>query len=769
MFDFFIVIHGEKNNKKVLSLNSDGCQININSPKNYHKVGQYYHEQMKSVLEQEPSIKFMFYGKITEKIFNDFSHSISYFNPLILSRRLSDKLESRLILSEFVDVLPVSLMLASDCMLETLVSRFPDHKSFVAQKRFGAGGAGSYIIDHNNTKLSGSSEFESLVVSPKRVNSFSVNQHIVIGSTTILYPPSIQIIREKCNEFFYGGCDYNLFESLDDPIKRKIYEFSERISNWLIKIGYKGVIGVDYLVSENESLEFVELNTRFQSSTLILNEILASNRLPSVQEAHISAFSKSFLNIDTSKLSIPKGSNFYTPLAEECSNVDFLIREKKLITPDLRNSYHNSGNIEVTCISDGLWPTSKIESSCQPKKYRFSEKIGAIDAEGKLQIKPALVHCQSKVFQDSFTPATIEEQARLKFELFSLGLQISFKAKATLYSSRDKLTIRDGIAGGIELLIANSIHINVPIKESFSLISPFSLEFEDLYYLSYFGRKIVNVEVVDLPKLVGEKTRSGKLMESIGQVFTDRLSINPFRGCRYNLANKKGCKFCAVAFGPMSKKTDIEDIKDVVKFVISNQKDSTKHILISGGSPLPKQWHYYVQVVTEIRKLTDLPIYIMIEPPESLSNLDLLLEAGVNEIGINMEIWDDKISKAIMPGKGKVSRTQYLETLKYATKLWGKSGNVRSLLIVGLEPAQNTLTAVEAISKLGVMPILSPFRAVTKTALEELPTPSAETMYELWDKATKISRQNNQIIGPSCIACQNNTITMPWGDEYKYY
>ena len=74
-------------------------------------------------------------------------------------------------------------------------------------------------------------------------------------------------------------------------------------------------------------------------------------------------------------------------------------------------------------------------------------------------------------------------------------------------------------------------------------------------------------------------------------------------------------------------------------------------------------------------------------PIQNDAELESLYHAGITEIGFNIEIWDDKIAKKLMPGKGRISRETYMNALKNARKIWKKPYSVRSLLIVGLEPA----------------------------------------------------------------------------------
>lgn len=50
-------------------------------------------------------------------------------------------------------------------------------------------------------------------------------------------------------------------------------------------------------------------------------------------------------------------------------------------------------------------------------------------------------------------------------------------------------------------------------------------------------------------------------------------------------------------------------------------------------------------------------------PPQDLNDIQEYKKLGANEIAFNLEIYDETISKEIMPGKGMISRNEYLKAL----------------------------------------------------------------------------------------------------------
>ena len=102
-----------------------------------------------------------------------------------------------------------------------------------------------------------------------------------------------------------------------------------------------------------------------------------------------------------------------------------------------------------------------------------------------------------------------------------------------------------------------------------------------------------------------------------------------------------------------------------------------------------------------------------------------------------------------------------MEMLEYATQLWGTKGDVRTAFIVGLESSHSLLSGVEEVCKLGVAPILSVFRPIPGTEGENLTPPSNELLLEIYQRAENICEKYGLRLGPSCIPCQNNTLSIP--------
>jgi biotin synthase-related radical SAM superfamily protein len=133
---------------------------------------------------------------------------------------------------------------------------------------------------------------------------------------------------------------------------------------------------------------------------------------------------------------------------------------------------------------------------------------------------------------------------------------------------------------------------------------------------------------------------------------------------------------------------------------------------------------------------------------------------GVNEVSVNIEVWSDEVARRVMPRKYKQGRDHYLDYLSAAASVMG-GRRVRSMFMLGLEPLESTLEGVTEVASRGCTPVLSPFRPDPLTPLRDWPVPSAGLMLEAYLAAREITEKHKVPLGPACLPCAHNTLTLP--------
>jgi len=176
------------------------------------------------------------------------------------------------------------------------------------------------------------------------------------------------------------------------------------------------------------------------------------------------------------------------------------------------------------------------------------------------------------------------------------------------------------------------------------------------------------------------------------------------------------CAFCTFGVSPLYDRLDAGLVIEAFAQVLENE--GSFDIALGGATPnvVDCGASYYADIVRGVKKRWDIPISVEIMPPREVSSLDILVDAGVDALIMNLELYDDRLRRRFCPGKSQASKERYYEAWEYATSLLGR-GRVASVLIVGLESAESTLTGCQRMVETGVVPTLIPFRPYDTCAL----------------------------------------------------
>lgn len=374
-------------------------------------------------------------------------------------------------------------------------------------------------------------------------------------------------------------------------------------------------------------------------------------------------------------------------------------------------------------------------------------------------------------------PMTLDELGRLKFRVLTEGCRIDESAHERITRKyKEPIRTRSGSSGGLDLVLPNDIHVNCPVNESFAGHSSVVLQgTTDRLFLVQQGYPPVPVELQPRPHLYDLYTTSGTPMIKVAQMCSgDRLCIGMTGPYCFFWKPERRCRFCSIGLnaGSDASQKSIEDIVEVAEAAVRDPLLPARHILVGGGTPDGEDMGALLaaQICRALRAKVSVSIYVMITAPLKNQYIDLLKESGADELGMNIEFHSEQAWQKYIPGKASVvGKARYVEALEHSVAVFGPV-NTRSLIIVGLEPADETLTGVEKLVSMGVMPILSPFRALAGTFLENTKGFDTDTNYRIYQESMAIGRRYGIPIGPTCIACQNNTLALPVGfPQYRFY
>jgi len=710
----------------------------------------FIHESMSRLINIHKEVEFIFYNQALAyeiiKIDKQMKYYITCLNHHQIIDILNNKAYTRLWFNNIVYVPPFRLISKDSCYHKIISQYFKSYSKFVIQKNNSSGGKGTFLLDLANEHDIREQllEHELYLISPYIENSCSVNIHVCITENKqIIFPMSLQIIRNVDNKLLYSGADFLEAKQISENQIKLIYSNVQKIAIQASSIGYRGIMGIDFVVTKDAIL-FIEINPRFQGSTLLLSKALYDNGYKSIFEIHAEAFSNSDLTDIV---------NIAQHLEVPYSLVQY--RNMK------NNDYYNQLYIRLCqteyceVFTDGYHPDMTFDYSANLYRVLFKTHITYINKDNLLNIV-------ENIFDNTIFTFPINNQhdlIGLKISLLVQGVRLS---KNSIEFISKESNIKDATFNAIDIKLFKQMVINCPVKISFIELTPFHIEYDNLNGLKLYHNNIFISEVtVDTEEnILNNKTKSGILYSHIGFRTNDRVRIKHNSVCQYKL-NGLSCSFCQ---GKHSKNTSAIDLhlEDIFQVIYDYEQNiKFNHYLIGGASghedDEPKK---IKKIIQYIRSISNKPIYLMCLPPKDISHIQEYYSLGLNEIAFNIEIFDRIIAKEIMPGKGFIPIEQYFLAFQESIKYFGTSGNVRSMFIIGLEPKNSLLEGIRKVCSIGVAPMLSALRPMPLTKMNTVITNNVNTLISLYYEAEEICSHHNLSLGPLCPQCQNNTISI---------
>ena len=150
----------------------------------------------------------------------------------------------------------------------------------VVRKRFSFMGTGVFPINDKDNAYHqlmslGFSDNEMIIVE-QFVDGMPLNINAVAfaDGNVHCYPPSVQLIGLKgytTLPFGFCGSDYVRAQFLTLSVKEACQHQVQAIGNYMSRLGYRGIFGVDFLLTPDNRVLPCEINPRMQTSTSLLN------------------------------------------------------------------------------------------------------------------------------------------------------------------------------------------------------------------------------------------------------------------------------------------------------------------------------------------------------------------------------------------------------------------------------------------------------------------------------------------------------------------
>jgi hypothetical protein len=349
----------------------------------------------------------------------------------------------------------------------------------------------------------------------------------------------------------------------------------------------------------------------------------------------------------------------------------------------------------------------------------------------------------------------------VKCSALATGIRLTAEAseRLTLGGTRALSIHEYPTTGGITMVLEGGVYLNAPFDEWFCVDAVAELDVDHAgtgMVLRHSAGTVNVLDVLPLPGYLDRLDLRGRRVAEVAMSHADRVRLSPIVGCAYD------CGYCDLADLEYVRR-DADWLLSALEIAATDPGLPARHVLISGGSPRARHYDDFLQVCEDIIRGTDLPVDVMFSPMVDRSDMvPRLVDAGVAGFAINLEVFASGPAEVALGRKHRTVRDHLEPTIRQAVELLGSRGAVRSLIIVGLEPVEDTLRGVEHLAAMGCWPVLSPFRPAAGIALQHLPPPTEEVLAEVLRESRTIVARHGVALGPECGACQHNTLTFPW-------
>jgi hypothetical protein len=342
--------------------------------------------------------------------------------------------------------------------------------------------------------------------------------------------------------------------------------------------------------------------------------------------------------------------------------------------------------------------------------------------------------------------------AELKIDLLCRGMLIDGKCRIR-QDGRPVCSNPLDLASGLEIVLPgdmSDLWVNVPIREKSVEQTPYHLRHaQGAYYL--FDERNAQTYAVRLapkPDWYGRTTTSGIPMSQIGMLQGTVLFIEIGDSDRFWSVNRvaEGGSGQTLPRGAGRRVT--ASIEDIVETAAAAQKRSGITLVILRGSfqndgGFARIFPYINALKREVGILAGVQ-----SPPETdLKLYDQACALGVDHISFYFEFFGGDVLHRYAPNKAEhQGRERLMKALEYCVHLMGK-GRVSGELIAGVEPIGDTMRGIDYFAGMGALPLISIFRPLRGTAIENSAAPDCAEMLSVFRHVYWACRAHNLPIG----------------------
>lgn len=347
--------------------------------------------------------------------------------------------------------------------------------------------------------------------------------------------------------------------------------------------------------------------------------------------------------------------------------------------------------------------------------------------------------------------------ALLKLDLYCRGARLDDSCLPAEDGGRQILRTRAGLGSGLEVILPGGLWTNIPVTEAFAKRSPYLVTRRGGdYWIDRDGEPVTRVRLSPKPSWYDRRTSSGKPMTRVATLQGTYLAVYPAKVCEYwTEETKVNCHFCSVGLNLGIDDADEKSVDEVMEVVrVARRESRITYVDFNTGH---YQGDTYLDIlepfIRRIKAETGLLIGIQTPPHHDLSRYDRLRAMGVNRVSFCFEIFDEAIFREVCPGKHReYGLERYLTAIEYCATLGSKGPRmepwvVNGEIIVGLEPAESSIRAIDWITSKGAIPTVCVFRPLAGTDYADREPPKTEDIVPVFRRLYEACMERGLPVG----------------------
>jgi hypothetical protein len=356
------------------------------------------------------------------------------------------------------------------------------------------------------------------------------------------------------------------------------------------------------------------------------------------------------------------------------------------------------------------------------------------------------------VDRSAFLTGKLLNPAELKIDLLCCGLRVDASCRIE-EEGRPVCNAQADLASGLEMILPGDMFelwVNVPVREKFVQNSPYRLSCVHGEYRICDERHdwTYSVSLAPKPGWYDFRTKNSVPMSQVGMLQGSLLSIGLGEQCRFwSGESALSCRFCRRA-EPQPARAHQQRIEDVVETVaMAREKSGITFALLRGGYQGANGLAAIFPYLTALKQKVGILVGLQFPPETDLGLYDQAQALGVDHLSFCLDFYNREYFHRFAPGKSKaIGQECFFRALEYCVQRMRK-GTVSGEIIAGVEPIEDSLRGIDYLVGVGAIPLVSIFRPLQQTEMQDFPPPRAAEMVRVFRHVYQACRAHNLPIG----------------------